>query len=383
MTHRGALPTVCVVADNLNQPSETFVRRHVRELNGGNTVAMARSPGGEGAAGKPFLTWRRPGRFRQLIGRYDPRPLLPGMQPDPFGAEFAAFVAAHRVGFMLCEFGPVGIGMHELARAAGIPMFCYFRGYDASRKLSDYAYVNGLRHMLPRIDGIVAVSAFLLEQLASRGLTHPNSMVIPSGVDSRMFEPAEKDPNLVLSVGRMVEKKAPLTTLRAFARVAAQQPSLRLEMIGEGPLRESGVAEAQALNIADRVTFHGKQGHQFVIERLRRAAIYMQHSVTGLNGETEGAPTSIQEAMMAGTAVLSTQHAGIPEIVRDGERGLLVPERDLDAYAAGLSQLATDGALRERMGAAARAYALEELDYRRLYGRLEAAMAAAIAARSR
>jgi colanic acid/amylovoran biosynthesis glycosyltransferase len=104
--------------------------------------------------------------------------------------------------------------------------------------------------------------------------------------------------------------------------------------------------------------------------------------VTGLNGETEGAPTSIQEAMMAGTAVLSTRHAGIPEIVLDGERGLLVPEHDLEGYAAGLSQLAGDGALRERMGAAARAYALEGLDYRRLYGRLEAAMAAAIAARS-
>lgn len=376
------MPTVCVVADNLNQPSETFVRRHVRELNGGDTVAMARSPGGEGAGDKPFLIWQRPGKFRQLIGRYDRRPLLPGMRPDPFGAKFAAFVEANQVGFMLCEFGPVGIGMHELARASRIPMFCYFRGYDASRKLSDYAYVNGLRHMLPRIDGIVAVSAFLLEQLASRGLTHPNSMVIPSGVDSRMFAPAEKDPNLVLSVGRMVEKKAPLTTLQAFARVAAHLPALRLEMIGDGELSESAAAEARALNIADRVTFHGKQRHEFAIERLRRAAIYMQHSVTGANGETEGVPTSIQEAMMAGAAVLSTRHAGIPEIISHGERGLLVAEHDLDGYAAGLSRLATDVALREQMASAARAYALEQLDYRILYRRLEAAMAAAIAARA-
>jgi glycosyltransferase involved in cell wall biosynthesis len=375
------LPTIAIATFAFNTGSETFVRRHLQYLNGGNTVGLAQRPDGAASFGKPLLGWHRPGKFRRLLRRLDRRPLLPGLPADPFGKALQDFAAANGVGFLLAEFGTVGVDLFEAAAESGIPMFCYFRGFDASKKLSDGRYRRNLGRMFDKIDGIVAVSQFLLEQLAAVGLRHANAMVIPSGVDCEMFAPGDKDPDLVLNVGRLVEKKAPLTTIRAFAEVARAHPSLRLEMIGSGDLFDSTVAEARALGVADRVQFHGARDQAFVAERMRHAAIYMQHSVTGQDGSTEGAPTSIQEAMAAGAVVVSTRHAGIPDLIAEGRTGLLVAEHDEAGYAAALGRLVAQPELRASMAREARAFAIENLDYRVLYGRLERAIGAAIAAR--
>jgi glycosyltransferase involved in cell wall biosynthesis len=154
-------------------------------------------------------------------------------------------------------------------------------------------------------------------------------------------------------------------------------------MVGDGWLLNRARKLASRLRVEDRVTFHGRQDHAFVLERMKRAAIYMQHSVTSLSGDTEGVPTAIQEAMAAGAAIVSTRHAGIPEIVDEGLSGLLVGERDVSGYAAALERLVVDPELRARMGSAARTFAIEHLDYRKLYARLETAMAETIAARKR
>lgn len=375
------LPTICIATDAVDKPSETFIRRHVRHLNGGNTVAMAQSRGGEEALGKPLLVWRRPHKLRRLLGRLDRRPLLPGLPPDPFAAEFHQFVRANRVGFLLAEFGTVGVELYELAREAELPMFCYFRGYDASRKLSNPRYRAHLQRMFDHIDGIVAVSTFLLDQLAGYGLRHENAMVIPSGVDFDRFSAGDKDPDLILSVGRMIEKKAPLTTIRAFAAVANEHPALRLEVVGDGPLLAASEAEAKALGVGDRVLFHGVRDHDFVAERMSRASIFMLHSVTAASGDTEGLPTVVQEAMAAGAVVLSTRHAGISDIVVTEQTGLLVEEHDAVGYAAALERLVGDHQLRADLSGAARQLAEQRLDYTRLYQRLEEAMAVAIAER--
>ena len=135
------------------------------------------------------------------------------------------------------------------------------------------------------------------------------------------------------------------------------------------------------LGLEGRVILHGEQDHEFVAGQMRRASIFMQHSVTSLGGDAEGAPTAIQEAMMAGAAVVSTRHAGIPELIEESVTGLLVRERDLGGYTRALQQVVSDPGVRQRLGAAAHAHALEHFDYRKLYTRLEAAMAATIATR--
>jgi glycosyltransferase involved in cell wall biosynthesis len=381
MTGIGALPSICVVCFRLDAASETFVHRHIYQLNGGNTVVVVERAPAPGVTGKPLLLWPQPAvaARRGLLARWRARP-----KPDlgTFPEEFARFAGEHGVGAVLCEFGTVGIGFYEIARRAGLAVFCYFRGYDASKRLRSAEYRREVAEMLRHIDGVVTVSVYLLERLRRRGLVHPNSHVIPSGVDTPEFLPGEKDSDLVLAVGRMIEKKAPFTTVKAFAKVAARHPTIRLEMIGDGWMLGRVRKLVERLGLGGRITLHGAQDHEFVAARMKRAAIFMQHSVTSLGGDAEGAPTAIQEAMTAGAAVLSTRHAGIPELIEEGVTGLLVRERDLADYTRELERLVADPVLRARLGAAAHAYAVEQFDYRKLYKRLEAVLGAAIAART-
>jgi glycosyltransferase involved in cell wall biosynthesis len=89
---------------------------------------------------------------------------------------------------------------------------------------------------MPRLAGVVSVSQSLLDNLAAAGITHDNTEVIPTGVDVAAFAPGATDPHLLLAVGRIVAKKAPLIVLEAFASVAPEFPAHRLEIIGDGDL---------------------------------------------------------------------------------------------------------------------------------------------------
>ena len=103
---------------------------------------------------------------------------------------------------------------------------------------------------------------------------------------------------------------------------------------------------------------------------MHRAAIFVQHSVTASNGDTEGFPVVIAEAMVSALPVVSTRHSGIPEGVVEGETGLLVAEGDVDGMGAALARLLADPSLAAKMGAAGRARALEKLDQNRARARL-------------
>jgi len=371
---RATLPagmTVCIATGNLSQPTETFVRAHLDRLFAGRTVAVAQGIGDPSHAERwPVMRHPRRSFLRRLAQAAG--------TGNPLHRRFRRFAAQHRIGFILAEFGWVGTDLHEVARALGIPMFCYFRGADASRDLHDPRYRARLARMFESIDGIVTVSTALRDNLAGYGLTHRRSLVIPSGVDTQRFVAATKEPDLVLSVGRLVPKKAPLTTIDAFAVAARSHKGLRLEIIGEGELEAACRSRVAALGLAGRVQLLGRRSHEFVASRMSVASIYMQHSVTAADGNTEGTPTAIQEAMAAGAAIVSTRHAGIPEVVVDGHTGLLVDEHDMDAYAAGLLRLATDHAFRLRLAAAARRFAQSELEVTRLHLRLEQAILEAI-----
>jgi glycosyltransferase involved in cell wall biosynthesis len=102
----------------------------------------------------------------------------------------------------------------------------------------------------------------------------------------------------------------------------------------------------------DRVIFHGHKDHDFVSNQLARANIFLQHSVVAPNGDQEGAPTSIQEAMAAGAHVISTRHAGIPDLVVEGKTGTLVDEGDEDGFVAAIEKALANPDSTRAMGAA-------------------------------
>jgi len=184
---------------------------------------------------------------------------------------------------------------------------------------------------------------------------------IPYGVDTTQFAGAEPGhaPPVFLAVGRFVEKKAPETTLLAFMKVRQSVPDARLVFIGDGPLLSVCRRISRALGLDCAVTFRGYEPPATIARVLATARAFVQHSVTASDGDAEGTPVSILEAMAAGLPVVSTRHGGIKDVVVEGETGFLVDEGDVEGMAERMAALAADAALAARLGAAGRRRALD------------------------
>jgi colanic acid/amylovoran biosynthesis glycosyltransferase len=376
-------PKLCLAVPGY--PCGVAVNRHLQELFGGNSVVVCETLSGiPDNPDRVFALSQKDGSvFRRLQAPYHHirNHLAYSTFRVPYGHQkqkLLRFLSDQRVDAILAEFGNQAVGIWPVAQELGLPMFTYFRGQDASRRLRRAIRVTAYRRMMPHLAGVFSVSQFLLDQLAQHDLTHWNAHVVPSGVDTRRFGAGEKQTGLILAVGRFTEKKAPLITLESFLDVAAKHAEARLEFIGGGKLLRACQDRAGRSDHADRIVFHGARPHDFVRKRLAAADIFIQHSVTARNGDTEGLPTSIQEAMASGAAVLSTRHAGIGEAVRDNETGFLVEEFDRDAFTNRLDLLLGDQALCRKLGTAAREYAEANLDYRALYGTVERVIAEAV-----
>lgn len=354
---------------------ETFINRHIQHLFGGNTVVVCGRFAGSDPYDKPVFVRRQKLSAADLAqapaialwnrARHATTRL-------PFGSGrrgLADFLRAEKVEVILAEFGTQALALAPLANAEGIPIFTYFRGTDASKALQSRRMHRAYRLMMPRLAGVFSVSRFLLDNLAAVGATHPNAHVLPSGVDTSRFVPGEKAPLSCLAVGRFVEKKAPLTTLASFAEATRDRPRARLDFVGDGPLLAEARARADALGVVDRVTFHGAQPHDFVREKLATTQFFLQHSVTAKDGNTEGLPTAIQEAMAAGCVTVSTRHAGIPEAIDEGETGFLVAEHDAAGFTRAIAAAMEAGDA--AMAARARQVACERFDNGVLLTRLE------------
>jgi len=371
---------IAIVTGTYGATTETFVTRHVNHLNNGMTVVLCNVNDyyGDSDLEKPVFRIKKnwwsvyPGLIRKLIQL--PRLIYYGQTWMPDSKQkknIQLFLKKHRVKSVLAEFGHHGCMILPVAEEIGIPVYTYFRGYDASIKLNDLQVRYTYRNLIPRMAGIFAVSPHLLKNLKEIGVKWNQAHVIPSGTDTQLFTPGKKDPNLLLSVGRFVEKKAPDITLRAFAKMVSKYPNIRLVMVGDGPLLEKCRSLAITLGIDKSVIFTGAQPHHVVRDYMAKASFFLLHSVTDDNGNTEGFPSVIQEAMSAGCVVVSTRHGGIPYFITDGKSGILVDEFDLTAYTQILNNLLLDTKLQKSISKNARNDAISKFDYHKLYKKVE------------
>ena len=162
----------------------------------------------------------------------------------------------------------------------------------------------------------------------------------------------------MLFVGRLVEKKGPLDALEAFARArqcCAEQA--RLIVVGNGPLRAALMARVEALQLQDHVQLLGLQPPERIAQLMRQSRCLLLPSRVASDGDAEGCPVAVLEAQVAGLPVVSTRHAGIPEVVQNGTTAFLTEEGDVKALAKGLERLLCNAELAGLMGDAASRYA--------------------------
>jgi glycosyltransferase involved in cell wall biosynthesis len=220
-----------------------------------------------------------------------------------------------------------------------------------------------------RIGGVVPV-AIAEEVRASiqRVYGYPDPPLIPNGIPTDEYAPdsdtraqwrqahgIEPRATVVTHIGRFAFQKNHALLVEAFAQVRSNAP-LYLLLVGGGELENAVREQVAGLGLASRVRFLGVRAD--VADILRASDVFV------LSSRWEGNPMSVLEAMAAGLPVVSTAVGGVPELVREGETGLLVPSEDAGALAQALQALVDDAARRRAMGAAARQHAVAHFDIR-------------------
>lgn len=256
------------------------------------------------------------------------------------------------------HFGHFGLDVLPVARELGVPLVVTFHGFDASKLLRDRRYTNDLRRLFEYAH-VLTVSRNMAERLAPFGLRDGRFAVHYIGAPVEEFDFVER-PSIAgkmkkgegltfLQVSNFVEKKGHRYTVEAFARHFRGRPMDRLVLAGDGPLRRDIEARCARLGIRESVIFPGRVVKSSVSDLMREADVFVHHSVTADDGDMEGIPTVLMEAMATGLVVVSTRHSGIPELVEDGVDGFLVDEKDVDGYAIKLAALAgTDVSMGKR-----------------------------------
>lgn len=204
-----------------------------------------------------------------------------------------------------------------------------------------------MRRIYRQADAVICPCRVLRDQLAAAGVPDDRLALVYGAIDARPFFEGRLKRGGAATVigilGRLVPGKGHAVLLDAFARLGTLSPSTTLHVVGDGPERAVLEAQAERLRVADRVRFLGFQAD---IPRLMAALDVVVLAST----HTEVLPLVVMEAMAAGCAVVATSVGGVPELVEEGQSGLLVPPGDVDALASALHRLIGDADLRARLG---------------------------------
>jgi len=240
-----------------------------------------------------------------------------------------------------------------LSNRLNLPLILHLRGgaelmpdAELRRHLFELPFLAFRRQLWQRASLFLCVSQYIRDKALLAGFPEEKLRVHYTGMNSEAFTPtlpvSEKDPNMVLYVGRLVEYKGCDYLLRAMQHVQQQRPQARLVVIGDGPFR----AALEKLNgeLGVGANFLGELSQQPMRSWLERARVFCAPSVTVEGGMSEAFGNVFSEAQAMGVPVVSFRHGGIPETMRDGVTGLLAPERDVETLAAHLMRYLEDHA---------------------------------------
>ena len=252
-------------------------------------------------------------------------------------------------------FGHIAVLLRPLIRQWQKPSVVSFHGADVLVDMQKPAYRRATKEMLSLVRRVLVRSDSLRQAVIDLGCAPEKIEIQRTGIPLTEFLFRERSiPGnrqwRLLQAGRLIEKKGLKTTLRAFAKFGKEFPGARLTIAGEGPQLKELQALARELQIDGVVDFAGFVSQEELRELFNEAHIFLHPSETGRDGNQEGVPNSMLEAMASGLPVFATWHGGIPEAVENNISGILVNERDYRALADGLIETAKSPARLRAMG---------------------------------
>ncbi len=248
------------------------------------------------------------------------------------------------------------------AHLAGIPFTFTAHAKDIFHESIELA---DLDKKFKDAQAIVTVSDFNLKYLNQILPQHKSKVVrIYNGLDLDrfQFEPESSKTNKIISVGRMVEKKGFIYLVQACEILSRTYPDFHCQIIGSGTEEERLRSEITRLGLEKKVELTGPLPQSEVIQELKAATVFAAPCIVGEDGNRDGLPTVLLEAMAVGTACVSTDVTGIPEILKHEETGLLAPQHNSAALASELEKLLRQDALRKKITVQARAMIESQFD---------------------
>lgn len=271
---------------------------------------------------------------------------------------------------------PNGLPAWLVSRFSGIPLVVSMHGSDVAMAERNSLFRGVARRIFGHSLMNTACSGDLHRRALVLGAAPATSHVLPYGVAVDAFDPdsgdrawvAQRfgiaaDVPLIVAVGRFVYKKGFHTLIESLVQLRVTHPSVRLLLVGYGDLHDAYIRRADELGVTDMVVMPGQLLRDDVAKAIASADVYCVPSVHDESGNVDGLPNALLEGMAAGRAVVASAVAGIPDVIRDGEHGVLVPEGDVDALARAIARLCDDHVLARELGARARRRIIEELTW--------------------
>lgn len=349
--------------------ASTFIRQDVeyfaktQEAHYGCFVADKEYPGKTISA--TVLDYPVSSLKTRILARLENADLYFSLHDSGFAQRLQALIDRQKPDILHVQFAYEGFKLFDNI-TTDLPIVVNFRGYDASSKLRYKRYAEKLKKALamPNVYPIFVCEA-LRRNLEQHGIpVRTDHLVLYTGIQLHRFKKANYTlpaTPIFVQVSSFELKKGHEVTLRAFAKMLATtgRRDIRMILIGTGPTLEATKRLVVELGLTDLVDFPGKKAHDAIIPYLDSATAFVHHSLTATNGNMEGIPNAVIEAMAMELPVLSTYHAGIPEAVEHGVNGLLCREGDIDTYALQMAEILSWGYKKENRERVERQFSFE------------------------
>jgi colanic acid/amylovoran biosynthesis glycosyltransferase len=350
---------LCIIKPNKAAFSETFIQAHIERLAGNKIILY-------GGAFPVYdnddktLILSRLGLLSYLIQKR----ILKRLDIKVRTNTLRDYLLKKKVDIVFAEYGMVGAMVTDACMQARVPLIIHFHGADAYHKKTVKKYIEFYKKAFAYASAIIAVSADMVERLKQLGAPVEKIFNASCGVDTTLFSQLDISGSgrNFLFVGRFVEKKSPMSLVRAFKIVVDRFPDAKLWMVGQGPLFEQTKTLIYELHLEKNITLTGVLKSAQIKELMAEMRAFVQHSVVATDGDSEGTPVTVLEASSSGLPVISTRHAGIKEAVIDGMTGYLVDEYNITAMAEKIILLINSPHLAVQLGKTARQHMISNYD---------------------
>jgi glycosyltransferase involved in cell wall biosynthesis len=263
-----------------------------------------------------------------------------------------------------------------VSRLTGVPLVVSVHGSDVFVAERHKVTQPAVRLALRSSCHLIACSGDLARRVLKLGMPSDRVSVVPYGVDVERYKPDQGSTqtlrtalhipdgqHVIMAMGRLVYKKGFSYLIEAMPGILARCPESVLLVAGQGDLDADLEQLAESLGIGKQVIFAGHVAWDQTPAYLALADLFVLPSILDQAGNIDGLPNVLLEAMASGCAIIASNVAGVPDVLTDGQNGLLVPEKDVDALTEAISKLLDDPLLRQRLGDAARATTQDHLSW--------------------